>query len=654
MIADYYEGALRLEMSNFRAALRLFRSASRIAERSFDDGMALSSLTMESVTLQNIGAQEAAVAKLQEALLKGHAGTVCQRADLWVNLGWLRLSSAKPRDSAALASAAEPLAHALDLYKRECKSPADLANTLTNLAILALKRGELRRAVDSLRKAKHVYPQADALLKRWWLSIEGDILLAQKQPLLALRPFEQLATLAKSTILPGARWEAAMGRAKALEALKRTKEAVTALEEARAAIDEDSLFVPLGEGRGTFSARSDEASRREIALLSRGGDVERAAEVARISRRRMMATLDWFRSVDELSSEKRALWQAALSVYRDERELLSLEQSSDWKLPRSELEQRGASRAVRRERMIARLEEAMATVGRERFRIDNELRKPRTGELFLVIHPLEEGWVLFAINADATTMHFIETLDLHPAQSKIESAAKVILLAHSDLSSIDLHRLPFQGAPLDEQRIVTYGMDLAETNEKVNETNSVLVVVDPIGDLPNARIEGSNILAVMKRRGAPARMLEGSDATGNEVKRQLSEGNFGVFHYAGHAMHEGLDGWWSTLLLANREPFGVADVLALSRVPPIVVLSACEGGKSDSQGSSAGLGLAQAFLLAGARKVVAAVRPVGDDASQKIMDAFYTHDVRAPDRALREARRSASSEEMSAFRVFER
>ena len=63
----------------------------------------------------------------------------------------------------------------------------------------------------------------------------------------------------------------------------------------------------------------------------------------------------------------------------------------------------------------------------------------------------------------------------------------------------------------------------------------------------------------------------------------------------------------------------MSDVFALSSVPRLVVLSGCETGRSD------GLGLAHAFVAAGARAVVGITRVVPDAGARAAMQVFYAN-----------------------------
>jgi CHAT domain-containing protein len=89
-----------------------------------------------------------------------------------------------------------------------------------------------------------------------------------------------------------------------------------------------------------------------------------------------------------------------------------------------------------------------------------------------------------------------------------------------------------------------------------------------------------------------------------------------LFHYAGHGRFDRERTFGSTLAAAGGE-LTIADILALEVPPAQVVLSACEVGQAAERTQAPSLGVAQSFVLAGSRAVVAAAREVSDrDAAQ--------------------------------------
>jgi CHAT domain-containing protein len=99
-----------------------------------------------------------------------------------------------------------------------------------------------------------------------------------------------------------------------------------------------------------------------------------------------------------------------------------------------------------------------------------------------------------------------------------------------------------------------------------------------------------------------------------------------LFHYAGHATGPAAGAAFSALLLGDGARIDLGDLLAMPRVPEVVVLSACEAGADAfTAGGAAGstVGLAHAFIASGARAVVAPTRAVGDSDARAFVSRLY-------------------------------
>jgi CHAT domain-containing protein len=75
------------------------------------------------------------------------------------------------------------------------------------------------------------------------------------------------------------------------------------------------------------------------------------------------------------------------------------------------------------------------------------------------------------------------------------------------------------------------------------------------------------------------------------------------------------------------------EIMQLSSSADLVTLSACDTASVKLQGKEGIDGLAQAFLLAGAKSVVGALWDVDDSATDTLMRSFYTHLASGEDKA---------------------
>jgi CHAT domain-containing protein len=135
-----------------------------------------------------------------------------------------------------------------------------------------------------------------------------------------------------------------------------------------------------------------------------------------------------------------------------------------------------------------------------------------------------------------------------------------------------------------------------------------------------------------------------------------------LLHYAGHATFGGPDGVDSALPLANGASLTPGDVLALASAPAHVALFGCDTGRESANGTLDALGLANAFLAAGASDVLATSRVVDDRLARDLAARYYARllesSVLDPPAALRDAllavRRDDPGSDWAAFRALVR
>jgi len=144
----------------------------------------------------------------------------------------------------------------------------------------------------------------------------------------------------------------------------------------------------------------------------------------------------------------------------------------------------------------------------------------------------------------------------------------------------------------------------------------------------------------------------GRDATEEVFRRRLSEA--GIVHLATHGVMNPFNPMFSRLDLAPGRGGGghddgrleVREILALQVSADLVYLSGCETGRAGAWATDFARGedyatLAQAFLYAGARNVVATLWRISDPAAAAFAARFYRAlENHAPVDALAEAQRA--------------
>ncbi|TPX04413.1 CHAT domain-containing protein, partial [Schumannella luteola] len=110
------------------------------------------------------------------------------------------------------------------------------------------------------------------------------------------------------------------------------------------------------------------------------------------------------------------------------------------------------------------------------------------------------------------------------------------------------------------------------------------------------------------------------EATSPEVTRVASEVE--LLHIAAHGRHSAEHPLFSGFELADGPWFGF-DIDQLAEVPEVVVMSACELGRSSTRWGLEALGMARAWTHAGARSVLASPAAVADEHVAVLLPAVH-------------------------------
>ena len=161
--------------------------------------------------------------------------------------------------------------------------------------------------------------------------------------------------------------------------------------------------------------------------------------------------------------------------------------------------------------------------------------------------------------------------------------------------------------------------------------------------LPGTRIEADNI----KARAPNAREETGFDAS-LRTALQPELARYRILHFATHGLLDAEQPEFSGLILSlvdrkGRDQNGylsAQDIYEQHLESDLVVLSACDSGLGPTLRGEGVVGLARAFLHAGAARVVSSLWKVDDDATSELMRHFYDgmlRDRKPPAEALRYA-----------------
>ncbi len=143
------------------------------------------------------------------------------------------------------------------------------------------------------------------------------------------------------------------------------------------------------------------------------------------------------------------------------------------------------------------------------------------------------------------------------------------------------------------------------------------------GALPHAEEEAKRVARFFKR----ATLLTGASATEEAVEGAIGASSH--VHFATHGLLDEAEPGRSGLALAQdddpaEDGFFQAHEIRRLRIPAeLVVLSACNTGLGRLERGEGVLGLARAFLVAGARALVLTLWEVGDETTLGLVETFY-------------------------------
>jgi len=641
-LAAFYRGLLAKGVGDYGSALEQMRQARGLAERIGNlPNRWMADLVLAGL-LQDLG-RSAEASKLFAALRADpHPESPCDLGDLLNNEAWSRLlareAEEKTNDPMPMLEEARTI-----FDKESCASPEQRLNARLNLALADQHTDQWDRSRKRLDEARALALQPTLPQRLWWQDLEGRQAIAEHHPELALRLYDELERMAGEGLSLEGRFRAALGRAHARLASGRRATALAALADADRRIDEQSWHVPVNEGRDTLVGQREVATRLYLQLLLEDGRRQRAFALVRRARSRLLYQLAIRERLAQLTPTEQRLWDRALEKYHALRNATNQEAAQNWQLPGDQRRRAQATRASQLAQAQQGLDRAVAGLGDPGERGESSLSLPGPGEVILAYHPLRHGWVGFAAHgrdvevatfdlpagalADPSapgSRRILAQSLLAPFRTAIEHAGRVRILAPGRLRSIDFHSLPFGGEPLLDRHLVVYSLDLPSRSSPAPPAGgTALLVADPEGDLPAARQEATAVAAAIHTWGPAWRLerLDATDAQAGKVGQELSRAS--LFHYAGHGTLSGFAGWDSTLTLAAGSRLTLGDLLTLRPVPRWIVLSACSAGHSSDQASGEGIGLANAFLLAGAQEVIAATRPVDDRIARDLMHELY-------------------------------
>jgi CHAT domain-containing protein len=169
-------------------------------------------------------------------------------------------------------------------------------------------------------------------------------------------------------------------------------------------------------------------------------------------------------------------------------------------------------------------------------------------------------------------------------------------------------------------------------------TRQAVVIGNPTGDLPHAELEAREVASVL---GVEPILGAAADAAAMNAAAPDAR----ILHLAAHAAFDSDSPSDSYVLLSDGQ-WSARDALRCQIDAELVILSGCETGSLGSLAGDELMGMAYAFLHAGARAVIVSLWPISDAVTAKFMKTFHrlygkgTSPSEALSLAAREVRRT--------------
>lgn len=659
--ASLYRGHVEFRMGQLLRAHRLYEDAFRgLASSSFSDraSVAHSFALVESVLGDHYHALELLAGVLEDDRFET-LGPDARSTLLGIRAFVMLSAHTSGHTNFAEDSMLDLLRRSVEIL-RAADLPRSLHLAMVDLAAAHLSLGHPREALQVIESLPVLPEEVESFESATLRQLRGEVALALGEPEHAEAMFRH--ALREALRLSGGEatewtWRARHGLARVLASRGATKRAATAflnaLQDRRGAAARTSLQ----EGRATFLADRSRVITDAIAFFLSQGRSLQALAVAEGERAALVAGLDTEARGSRLSEAQTRELAQRIGAYqrlraryeRVRQETRSLEGEARRKSIRS-LREIAEQKARAFESIYAHLDEAapIATFDAENISLVQARLRPDEAVLSsLPMKDSRDGAVWLTRSAVETSTIDADFFDPIIGLERLRGVRHLYVVPgrNRELESIHTGPLrPDRGPPVS----VSYLPFAAMIARKLPDLDGPAVVVaDPEGDLPHARREAD---AVRHSLAEPI-ILTGADASRSAVVRSL--GAASLFHFSGHGELSPASPWQARLRLADGERLTLEDVLVTRPRAKLVVLNGCETGVEMKLSRTFALGMPEAFLVAGARSILATDAPVRDEDALEFVNLFYEHGgYEEPAEALRRASLAAMARDLDVWKHY--
>jgi len=257
-------------------------------------------------------------------------------------------------------------------------------------------------------------------------------------------------------------------------------------------------------------------------------------------------------------------------------------------------------------------------------------------------------------NSDADGRALYDKL-IAPASGSLRPNSNVIVLSDGALSQLNFETLivpaPHPHYWIEDATISSAPslQMLASYRPTASAQRKLLLIGDAISpgpDYPNLPMAGTEMQQIEQQVGPRNAVLYSREHATPASYLGVSPQQFGYIHFVAHGVASRTDPLDSAIILsrssAAEDSFKLhaRDIVQHPIRANLVTISACYGSGARSFAGEGPIGLAWAFLRAGAHNVIGALWEVSDDAAPQMMGDLYQHLEQGmpPGAALREAK----------------
>jgi CHAT domain-containing protein len=509
----------------------------------------------------------------------------------------------------------------------QLRREADSAVCLNNLALVTLLMGQLDEAEKYNQEALRIQREIGDRQEELRSTVTTAVIAVQKQE------FEKAVRLLRPIItardtLASVRWEAQDQLAETYIAMGQTAQAREQFKKALDTLDRSWTSINEEEHKLAFSSWAARFYAIYIRFLTGQGDYVKALEAAESVRAHVLE-----QKLDSQKAHNSTTLQVPLAqaYLRSHREMvlsywLAPDKSYLWAITPSQV----------RLFLLPGKDQIAEKIARYQDRLTH--------------------WKVTESQPDSDGQDLYRML-VEPAQELIRPGTHVVVIPDGPLGKLNFETLQVPAQAPDqsphfwirdvEVEEASSIASLINSKSNQNQQKKLLLMGNPIQaapDYPALKYAGEEIDRIAN--DFPARNVKrivGPQAQASSYAASRPQ-QFDLIHFATHGIASDARPLDSAIILSSEKDASfklyARDIIKTRINAEVVTISACYGAGSRTYSGTGLVGLAWAFLRAGAHRVVAGLWDVDDRSTQELMDAFYENLQKrdSPAKALRSAK----------------